>query len=219
MGPAMIIDCSRNPPRAFPSKIKGANVKDAISRGSLLQDSAHPDRSSSIRSERWCLPMSAILDHKPTTSRWTGEPTSRALPAARHFFLLSLPLSLSLSLHPLSCYLWYSFFFFYSVSHSRTRRLTYLAADESGVARQVFGQCAVPAFNLMSNETKVHFTKLTVLHSHEIHFILLFWISNRALKKFYFSLKFFLGNSLLIFPKGKICKLLFRNKLLISNYL
>lgn len=128
MGPAMIIDCSRNP-RASRSKIKDANVKDAISREPLLQDSAHPDQSSSIRSELWCLPMSAILDHKLTTNRWSsGEPTSRALPVARHsFFFLpfSLPPPLILPLVFL--------FFSYSVSHSRTRRLTYLAADQTGV--------------------------------------------------------------------------------------
>lgn len=102
---------TRNP-RASPSKIKDANVKDAISREPFLQDSAHPDRSSSIRSELWCLPMSAILDHKLTTSRWTsGEPTSRALPAARHSFFFT-----SLSRHPLSCHL----YFFFSLTQSRT---------------------------------------------------------------------------------------------------
>lgn len=144
---------------------------------SLLQDSAHPDRSSSIRSELWCLPMSAILVRKPTTSRWTsGEPTSRALPAAHHSFFFPR-LSFSLSLHPLStCDV--SFFLLLSLALSRTP-VDLLGGGSDRCTRQVFGQCATPDFNLISNEIKVHFTKRTAFRC-PMRFIFefLFLISN-----------------------------------------
>lgn len=146
---------------------------------SLLQDSAHPDRSSSIRSELWCLPMSAILVRKPTTSRWTsGEPTSRALPAAHHSsFFPRHSFSLSPSTPcPLVMYL----FFSYSVSHSRARRLTYLAADRTGVHVRFLANVPRRTLTLViSNEIKVHFTKLTAFRC-PMRFIFefLFLISN-----------------------------------------
>lgn len=132
--------------RAFPSKIKDVNVKDALSRGSFLQDSAHQDRSSSIRSELWCLPMSAILDHKPTTNsplpppRWSsGEPTLRVLPAACHsFFFPRLFLFPSLSTpYPATCGV--SFFLLLSLALSHTP-VDLLGNRSDWCTRQVFDQ-------------------------------------------------------------------------------
>lgn len=172
-GPAMIIDCSRNPAlfliRSRMRMSRSRYHMDSFFR--ILHNQIGRRRFEASWDAYQCPPFwITSLQRAAGQKSWT----SRALPAARHFFpLVSFSFSFSLSLHPLSCHLRYSFFFSYSVSHSRTRRLTYLAADQTGVHVKFFANVAAPAFNLISDEIKVHFTKLTVLYCHKIYFILL----------------------------------------------
>lgn len=110
------------------------NLEEVIA-WNFLQDLMHADRPSSIRNNPWCPPTSAILDHKLTESRRSsGEPTSRALPAARHSSFSRAP-----TLSFLSC----SFFsLLLAVSHSRTLPVDLLGAGSDRCSRQVFGQSA-----------------------------------------------------------------------------
>lgn len=175
-----------------------------MSRGHLLQDSAHLDQSSSIRSELWCLPMSAILDH--SLQRAAGHQESRLHGRCMRHAILSFSLA-SLSLSPSTPYpatCGVSFFLLLSLALSHTP-VDLLGGGSDRCTRQVFGQCAAPDFNLISDEIEVRFSK-TDFRCHEIYFILLLCFELH-LKKFHCSYplsKFFLGNFLLISEKKNL---------------
>lgn len=110
----------------------------------------------------WCSPF-WIMSLQRTAGHQESQLHGRCLRhAISSFSLASLFLSfsffLSLSLST-SCpaNLWCFFFSFYSVSHSRIRRLTYLAADQTGVHVRFL---TVPDFNLIFDETESHSIRL-----------------------------------------------------------
>lgn len=81
----------------------------------FLQDSAHPNRSSSIRNNSWCLLTFAILYYKPTASRMLNIRKADFTGAACGMpFLLLFP-PLSPPARPSSC-----FPVFFPLTQSRT---------------------------------------------------------------------------------------------------
>lgn len=96
------------------------------------QECSWLDHSLSLQNVPRYQPIAAILDCKPMPSKNVGHRGNINAPVSP--FFLSFPPS-PLILPPQSLF----FLVFYSVSHSRARRLTYLAADRSGVLVQLFG--------------------------------------------------------------------------------
>lgn len=110
------------------------------------------------------------------------------------FFLFLSPLSSSTP-YPATCV---SFFLLLSLALSHTP-VDLLGGGSDRCTRQVFGQCAAPDFNLISDETEVHSTQLTIFRYHKISFVFLL---------FCFELLRFKKISLLLF--SIVCQNFFR---------
>lgn len=162
--------CSRNPALLL-SKIKDANVKDAMSRG--LPSSGFRAPGPVVFDSKRAV---VLTDVRHFGSQAYNEPLDirradfTGAACGTPFFLFPSPLFLSLSLHPLStCDV--SFFLLLSLALSRTP-VDLLGGGSDRCSRQVFGQCATPDFNsrnIQRNKSPLHKTDCISL-SNEIYF-------------------------------------------------
>lgn len=111
--------------------------------------------------------------------RAAGHQESRLHGRCLRHAILSFSLLSPATPYPATCI---SFFLLLSLALSHTP-VDLLGGGSDRCRRQVFGQCAAPDFNLISDETEVHSTRLTMFRCHEISFVLLFCFELLRFKK------------------------------------